>query len=94
VLLDTMTWDQLRMMVRLGIEYELDKLETLGRMQAGSKARSTPTGRDTRRKGVHIEAREAWKKMAPVEKQPTEQARDVQADLADLAAMGFAVEMG
>lgn len=93
MLLDTLTWDQLRMMVRLGIEHELDKLETLGRMQAGKAARSIPTGRETRRKGVHVEAREVWRKAAPVEKRPTEQARDIQADLADLAALGFAVEM-
>ena len=92
-LLDTRTWDQIRLMVRLGIEHKFDELETLGRMQAGKAARGTPTGRETRRRGVHTEARAVQAKLAPVARPPTEQVKDVQAELAALAAMGFAVEM-
>lgn len=92
-LLDSRTWDQIRLMVRLGIEHKFDELETLGRMQAGKAARGVPTGRETRRRGVHAEARAIQAKQAPVARPPTEQAKDVQAELAALAAMGFAVEM-
>lgn len=92
-LLDSRTWDQIRLMVRLGIEHKFDELETLGRMQAGKAVRGVPTGRETRRRGVHAEARAARQKLAAVVKPVEEQAGDVQAELAALAAMGFAVEM-
>lgn len=93
-MMDRWSFDQLRVFVQLGTEQEIDRLEMMARIVAPPKNRSEPTLRDKRRRGVHELAREERRKRQPAPVAAQERVKDVDATLADLAALGFDIEMG